>query len=294
MCALSSSIPGGSLAPTTVHPASVQQYNSTSSSKSLDGFEPICDKLGVRPTSSSKYDMALSLQAHRAHQQLRLTQQNALIVLKMQFDATSNVLMLATGYATGYALCNRHSMAQWLYRAAMLALAAVLYVLHDSTPNHPFEIVPLLAINVLVDVYDQHTDAISVLNRTMVVAIIARLYGVAEDNWVFATAYAFAFAAVHLVAHGPVPAANALAMYLACIMPQPALPFEAFLRVLGACVVMYIHRNLPVPLQPYTVVHFFIAPWPVACIVAAYQIAQKCYKVYSQDSSSGGTHAVLV
>lgn len=214
----------------------------------------------------------------------------------MQLDATSNVLVLATGYAAGYGLCNRHSAIQWLCRAAMLAIATVLYVAHDSTPDHPYEMLPLLAITFLVDVYDQHTDAISVLKRTMVPALIARLYGgTAVNNGLLPSLYAFCFVAVHHIVRdqSAVPAANALATYLACVMPQAVLPFEAFLRLLGACVIMYVYRDLPVPLQSYTVVHFFIAPWPVACIVAVYQVGHRCYQMHDVNSSSS-SHPILV
>ena len=211
----------------------------------------------------------------------------------MHIDASRNVLMLATGYVTGYGLCLRHSSVQWLFRASLLVLAMVMYVVSDRTSYYPDELIPLLTIDVLVDVCDYHADGISVLKRTMTTALIARLHGAVQEIWWFATMYAGGFAILHHVSSKPVPAANALVMYVSLTMPHPARPFEAFVRLLGACVVMYLYRHAAIPLQSYSVAHFFMAPWPVACIIGVMQISAKCYATH--DGHRGPeTHAVLV
>lgn len=271
MLALSSPVSRRSVTSQTTmqQPASPQQYRRKSSSRSLDGLVPHAAKSGVRPTSSSTYASTSCADKHLHHIS---EQQHWLIVLAMQIDTSCDVFWVGTGYAVGYATCQSRSFVQRLYRSALLALAAVLYVSHNSLPDHLCDIVSLLAVGVMVDVSDLHTDSISVLHRTMMLALIARMQGVSNGNWLISALHVCAFEVLDYARCTPMASANAVAMFLALVMPQPVLPFEALVRVIGACGVMYARHCSHMASNPCNVVHFFVAPWPVVCVIAVFQL----------------------
>ena len=197
----------------------------------------------------------------------------------MWFESNSNVLLLVTAYAILYGCCEPQSLVQWFYRANTVVLAAVMYVLQNNQFSFHNVVVPILLVSVFADTCDHHTDAVSALHRTLVITVIAQVHGFAQTQWVVSSTMSLAFLVLHSIAQQPSPGTNALAMYCALTMGKHVDFVEAFARCFGACGILCVHKKMHVPLQAYSVVHFFIAPWPVTCAIAMFQILKQCYRI---------------
>ena len=216
----------------------------------------------------------------------------------MQVSITSNVL-LALGYAAGYALCDRNSVVQWAWRASITATSAVLYVTTDTSTDGALLLV--LAVALATELCDGHRDAVGLTQCVFGTAVLGMMGGdamadVDQAGWVpIVVASVMALLVPSRVAGWP--SVDALALVLAAVVPVNAALYEACFRVLGlwAVLVVMVYADDPphgVPL--YKLVYIVVTPWTVACLVGITQLAAVLQRAQrrSQDGSLGP--AVLV
>ena len=192
----------------------------------------------------------------------------------MNVSITSNVL-LALAYGVGYALCDRNSVVQWSWRAAMTTTSVVLYAMSSQWDNGALLV---LGVAIATDLCDHHRDALGLTQCVIGTAVLGLMADtpmadVDQGGW---TPTLAASAMALLVPHRAVGLASldALALVLAASVPVAPVPHEACARVLGLWLVLYFNGDAPHRMALHKVVHLVVAPWPAACLVAMTQIGE--------------------